>query len=122
VSCQFHNSRNTEFVYLYIFQVGPNFQQCLQVAVVQHLLLVVDLLLLQQQLPHLKRVSEQLLLNLESAQSVCMRLILMLSSYLYPGCSDSLVPQSFPTNFLCVMRESVGASVCWELSMLLSST
>jgi hypothetical protein len=40
------------------------------VEVVQHLLLVVELLLLQQQLPHLKRVSEQFLFNLESVQSL----------------------------------------------------
>jgi hypothetical protein len=101
VSCQFHHSRNIEFVHLHLFQVRPNFQQCLQVVVVQHLLLVVELLLLQQrQLPHLKRVSKQLLPNRESAQSACVRLILMLSSYFYPGCSDGLLPLSFPTNFL----------------------
>jgi len=65
-----HQSRNTKFAYLYLFQVGPNFQQCLQVEVVQHLLPVVELLLQQQQLPHLKRVSEQFLFNLESVQSL----------------------------------------------------
>jgi hypothetical protein len=59
-----------KFAYLHLFQVRPNFQQCLQVEVVQHLLLVVELLLLQQQLPHLKRVSEQFLFNLESIQSL----------------------------------------------------
>jgi hypothetical protein len=65
-----HHSRNTKFAFLHLFQVGPSFQQCLQVEVVQHLLLVVVVLLLQQQqLPHLKRVSEQFLLNLESVQS-----------------------------------------------------
>jgi hypothetical protein len=41
------------------------------VEVVQHLLLVVEVLLLQQQqLPHLKRVSKQFLFNIESIQSL----------------------------------------------------
>jgi hypothetical protein len=64
--------KNSKFAYLHLFQVGPNFQQCLQVEVVQHLLLVVELLLLRhpQQLPHLKRVSDQFLFNLESVQPV----------------------------------------------------
>jgi hypothetical protein len=70
MSCQCHHSRNTKFAYLHLFQVGPNFQQCLQVEVVQHLLLVVEVLLLQRLLPRLKRVSGQFLFNLESVQSL----------------------------------------------------